>query len=490
MDYLDPKKQARHHIILFTGYILIAIAIVITTLILVYQAYGFGIGKNGDVIQNGLVFFSSQPSGADIYLNGQRNNARTNSRIVLPEGIYQVKLERKGYRSWERKIELSGGKVKHFDYPFLLPETLSSRRLHTYASAPGMVAQSPDRRWLIVQQPTDQTKFDVYDLKNPENPAEVLALPSALITKPATPGERWEATEWASDNKHVLVKHYFDSKTEYILINREDSQRSRNLTTNLNLSSGELSLRDKKFDLYYLYDSTKKTLRTLGLSEPQATAVQDEVLAFKSYGSKTIVYATSVGAPNGRVAVRLKDGDKTYTIRLLPAGPAYLLDLTKYSDDLYVAAGGPVGDRVYVYKDPIGQISKLPKQNPVPTQVLRVPQANHLSFSASAQFVVAQNATQFGVYDFENETGYNYTTHEAIDPPQVQANWMDGNRLLYVSAGKLRMFDYDYANKQTLVEAHPGYRPAFSPDYTYVYVLAPVPGGGEVQLTQTALTRP
>ncbi len=42
MDYLDPKKQFRHHIILFTGYILIAIAIVIASLILLYQAYGFG----------------------------------------------------------------------------------------------------------------------------------------------------------------------------------------------------------------------------------------------------------------------------------------------------------------------------------------------------------------------------------------------------------------------------------------------------------------
>jgi len=69
MDYLDPKKRFRHHVMLYVGYVLIGIAILIGTLVLLYQAYGFGLGKNGTVIQNGLFFFSSQPSPADIYVN-------------------------------------------------------------------------------------------------------------------------------------------------------------------------------------------------------------------------------------------------------------------------------------------------------------------------------------------------------------------------------------------------------------------------------------
>lgn len=490
MEYLDPKKQARHRILLFTGYIFIAVAIVIATLVLVYQAYGFGLGKNGNVIQNGLVFFSSQPRTANITLNGELNKEKTNSRLVLPEGVYQVKLTRDGYRSWERKIELNGGQVEHFDYPFLIPQTLATTKVQSYAAPPSLLTQSPDRRWLLIQQAADTTKFDIYDLKNPKDPPQVATLPASLATKSATPGERWEAAEWADDNKHVLLEHHFEGKVEYLLIDREDIQQSRNLSTELALPAVEVSLRDKKYDLYYTYDATSKVLRTAGLNEPTSATVMSDVLAFKPYGKDTVLYATGAGAPSGRVVVRLKDGDKTYTLRMLQAGTTYLLDLAKYSNDLYVAAGGPVGDRVYVYKDPIGQINKLPQQNPVPAQVLRVPQVSHLGFSASAQFVVAQNATHFGVYDFENETGYNYTTHETVDPPQAQANWMDGNRLLYISAGKLRMFDYDYANKQTLVEAHSGYRPAFTPDYKYLYVLTTVPGSGELQLTQTALLRP
>jgi hypothetical protein len=81
MDYLDPKKQARHRIIMLVGYVLIAGGIVTATLILLYQAYGFGIGKNGSVIQNGLTFFSSQPHPASITLNGNLPSATPARRL-------------------------------------------------------------------------------------------------------------------------------------------------------------------------------------------------------------------------------------------------------------------------------------------------------------------------------------------------------------------------------------------------------------------------
>ena len=71
MEFLDPAKQTRHRIILWVGYVLVAVGIVIATLVLLYQAYGFGLGKNGTVIQNGLVFLSSQPRPANIYMNGK-----------------------------------------------------------------------------------------------------------------------------------------------------------------------------------------------------------------------------------------------------------------------------------------------------------------------------------------------------------------------------------------------------------------------------------
>jgi hypothetical protein len=151
MDYLDPRKEFRHRITLMVGYVLVAVAIVIATLILLYQAYGFGLGKNGTVIQNGLTFFSSQPHPANIYLNGTLGKSQTNSRVVLPAGIYHIRLARDGYREWQRTIEVEGGDVQHFDYPFLIPKQLTTKKTTSYTGAPGLATQSPDRRWLLIR---------------------------------------------------------------------------------------------------------------------------------------------------------------------------------------------------------------------------------------------------------------------------------------------------------------------------------------------------
>src|SRR5882757_4688705 len=105
MEFLDPKKQRAHLVRLFIGYFLIGTALILTTIILLYQAYGFGL-KNGKVIQNGLIYVSSNPSPADIYVNGQKRSETTNVRLLMPAGQYTFELKRNGYRSWKRAINI------------------------------------------------------------------------------------------------------------------------------------------------------------------------------------------------------------------------------------------------------------------------------------------------------------------------------------------------------------------------------------------------
>jgi hypothetical protein len=485
MDYLDTKKQFRQRIILMVGYVLVAVAIAIATLILLYQAYGFGIGKNGAVIQNGLTFFSSQPHPASIYINNKLESVSTNTRLVLPAGIYHVKLTRNGYRDWQRTIELDGGSVEHFDYPLLFPSSLTTKKIQTFAAAPGLVTQSPDHRWLLVEDPSSMTNFNVYDLKNPTKPAVAVTLPASLLSK-ATDSESWQLGEWADDNQHVLLQHDYDGKTEFIMLDRTNPDQSVNLNTTLADSPSKLTLKNKKYDQYYVYDAATAALQTASLKTPQLTPVLQHVLTYQSYSDDTLLYVTDEGAAAGKVQVKLKTGDKTSLIRSLPSGTTYLVDLTKYSGTMYVAAGDTAGSKVYIFKDPVAQLAALPNQAVVPTQVLHVAQPNYLSFSPNTQFIVTSNGNYFGVYDIENDKGYNYTTAEPLDAPQVSAGWMDGDRLTYVSGGKLVVFDYDNTNHQTLMAANSRYLPAFAPDYKNAYVLAPG-SGSQIDLTQTSL---
>lgn len=494
MDYLDTKKEAQHRYILFTGYILIAIGIVIATLILVYQSYGFGVKRDGTVVQNGLVFFSSHPNPAAIYLNGKLNKDRTNTRIAIPAGIYQTSLAREGYHSWQRQIAVEGGSVYHYDYPFLIPQNLQPKRLVGYEGQPAAFSQSPDRRWVLLLRPGSETAFELYDLKNPKKLVEAvtaLTLPASLLTKSNGP-EALTVADWADDNEHVLLQHTYDgTKSEYILFDRTNPDKSINLNATLATSPTKLTFRDRKFDKYYLYDAASATLRTASLDSPQPTTLLDHVLAYQTYGKDTVLYITDLRTPAGKVTARLlTGGDQTYSLKTFPAGTSYVVDLTKYSNDLYVVIGAASQNKVYIYKDPVGQLRSQPQQALVPSQVLHVTAPNFVDFSDSAQFIVVENSSQFGVYDIENKKGYNYTAVQPLDTGQTHATWMDGNRLSYISGGKLIIFDYDYTNQHSLIAAASPLLPAYASNYNYVYTIAPSATSGQYELLQTPLLTP
>ncbi len=488
MDYFDPHKRMRNTVTLYVGYVLVGIAISIATVILLYQAYGFGINRKGVVIQNGLLFVSSQPRPEDIYIDGKQESVKTNTRLTLPAAIYKLTLARAGYQDWTRTITVDGGQVLHFDYPMLIPKKLITTKLLSYPEAPGIITQSSDKRWLLLSQAAKFGSFDVFDLKNPTKAPTVITLPPNILDLSANPSN-WQVVEWADDNQHLLLKHVYGDKFEYILVDRQTPDQSVNLTTALANNPTQLNLIDRKYDRYYLYDAATRVLNRATLKDPTLVPVLRNVINYKSYGSDTLIYATEALAPAGKVRIVVQAGTQSYTIRSAPAGTNYLLDITKYKDTFYVVAGAASENKVYIYNDPVLQMNNNGLKAPAPTQVLHVNMPNYVSFSSTAQYIVAENGAQFGVYDIENKRGYNYIAHQPLDAPQPHASWMDGNRLTYVSNGQQVIFDYDYQNLRTLGPSSPAYIPAFAPDFKYSYTI-----NGEAQnvaaLDQTALLIP
>lgn len=495
MDTLDPEERRRHAVRLYIGYALLGIVVVLATTILLYLAYGYQLSKNGTVIQNGLIFVSSNPSSANIYLNGAESSSTTNTRLTLPSGSYNMKIERSGYRLWQRNIYVEGGEVEHFDYPFLIPNQLTTTNLATYKQLPPLATQSNDLRWLVIESPDSFTKFEMYDLKNPGTPPTTFTLPSSLLT-PAKQ-QAWRLVSWADDNQHILLEHIYDGNNlEYILVNSQQPSQSVNLTKQLALGDQPytLQLANNKYNQYFIYLKNGGILEStsLGNTSPP-TEILSNVLSYKAYGTNDFLYTTATDSPKtkGEVAVKLLMGGTTYQLTDLPVSSLYLLNLTQYSGVWYVAAGSESANKVYVYQDPSGYMDNNPGQVAKPAAVLQIPQPDYLEFSNNARFILAENKNSFAVYDAENLKTHIYKTTAPMDAPQAHAFWMDGNHLTYISRGKLLMFDFDGANLQTLVPADPAYLPFFSSDYKFVYTLvAPSTKSGTAELTSTSLRTP
>lgn len=490
MDFLDPKKQRRHKILLICGYLLIACVVVGTTTILLYEAYGFGLGKGGSIIQNGLIYLSSQPNPANIRLNGKLLTTSTNTSLTLPEGIYSVQLSRSGYRTWSREIEVDGGMIESYTYPLLIPSKLVTDNIKSYSSMPAVATQSPSRRWLLVLQPGSDSTFDLYDLSNPVLAPTQITIPSDIVSS-ASNSESWQVIAWSNDNQHVLLEHIYDGKSEYIMVDIANPSQSFNLSQDLNgVSFTSISLNNERYNQYYLYDATTQTLMSDSLSSPTSpTTVLTNVLTYNSYGGNTILYVTPNGAPAGKVYLDELNGTTNYRIKTFSAGTTYLLDMAGYNGSFYVVAGASSENKVYIYNNPVGQLQADPKQAPVPVQVLLVNNPTYVSFSDNAQFVVAESGQQFAVYNIENSSGYNYQTTLPLDGPQTNATWMDGDRLTYVSGGKLIMFEYDHNYQQQLVTASASFLPFFTPSYNYLYTLTPG-SGSSYFLTRTSMYTP
>lgn len=493
MDLLDPKKRRIHNIKLVVGYILVAIAIGLSTILLLYTAYGYGLHK-GQVIQNGLIFVSSTPSGSRVFINGQQDGT-TGERLFLQAGSYTMKIERNGYRTWQRAVTVEGGTVEHFDYPFLFPIDLHPSALQTYTAAPGLVTQSPDRRWLLVQQPDKFNSFYLWDMKDPKNRVETtVALPDGLLST-STGSESLQLVHWSDDNKHVLLRHVYSGGIEYVLFDPQDPAQSLNLTKTLSLSPTEqLTLQNLQYDHYFVYDTKSDVLGTDSLSNTAVMPLVDHVLAFKTYNSNIVLYVTDKGAPKGQVDVKLFQNNTNYLIRTLPIDTKYLVNLAQFNGSWYIAAGAQHDNQVYIYQDPISVLSQGANSILIPNTILRVNQPNYLEFSANTQFVVAANANHFAVYDAQYDKTYAYTIDEPFDAPQSHVTWMDGDRLAYVSNGKLVVFDYDSTNLQTLMPADSNYLPFFDQNYHYEYGLAlssvTAKNPSQMQLNATAMLTP
>jgi hypothetical protein len=487
MDFLDPKRSKSHQVRLLIGYFLVAIAVALGALILLFQSYGYDIDrKSGKIIQNGLVFVSSTPDNAQIYLNGELNKATTDTKLTIPAGQYIVELKKDGYRDWRRSISLEGGSVERLTYPLLIPEELTTADVQLYAAAPYFATQSPDRRWLLVWPTPALTTVDVFDTTAIDQAPLSLAFAADLFT-PSGSAHSLEVLEWSKDNRHFLVKHTYDTASEFILIDREAPNESVNLTRRLGNAVTMMSLRDKEFDQLYILEKPNGRLSIYNLNTQATQGLLENVVDYRTRGPDFILYTSAdTAATTPTTLFKLWDGTANFTLRSFPTEAKYHFDLAKNDGDWVVAFGPASGSHIYIYKNPVEQLKSKEKLL-VPLSVLKIDRPASLIFSSSTAYIMAQSADKFAVYDYEADRRFYYDLKAAFSDT-LSAKWMDEDRLTVNVDSRSYIFDFDGSNPQSLTPTIAGFSPYFNRDYSRVLNIGPsviVPG--RFALTETSL---
>ncbi len=473
MDFLDPRRRRSHRRRLYIGYVLMSIVVAIGTLIVLYLAYGYDIDrKGGGLIQNGIVFVDSQPPSSTIYVNDQKQGHRTAARMVLPAGIYTIKLEAEGYRSWERTFSLDGGQIQRIVYPFLVPNILSISDVQDYASLPTLASQSPDRRWLLLQRPGQVYQFDLFDLNDPERAPEEITVPLSILTDPAADAGL-TFIEWSNNNRHVLLERQYEGKTEFIIFDRDNPDDSVNINTSLGITPLTVSLKDKRFDQIFYLDAIPGTIRSADLSDRTISApLAQGAIAYKSYGEDVILYATQEDVETGKTELRILERDQTYILRTVKEADAYVLDVSRYENRWYYVAGSASDNMAFVYKNPLASL-KATKKTPLAVEaILRLDNPRFVSFSANSQYIALQSGPNFVTLDLEDGQQYRTKLDHDISISQ-KLRWMDGHRLLYVVNTQSYIIDFDGSNEETLVTMQAPLEPFFDKNYDNIFTLEP-----------------
>ncbi len=485
MDFLDPKKKQAHLTRLFIGYLLVAIAIAFASLILLFQSYGYDLDrKTGKVIQNGLIFVSSHPDAATMYLNGTLNKYHTDAKLTIPAAQYTIDIKKAGYRTWRRSLTLEGGSIERLIYPLLIPDSLKTTDVQLYGAPPKFVTQSPDHRWLIVQKTDSLTVFDVYDLTNISQEPATITLPTDVFT--TSTGDVLTSGDWSSDNRHFLLKHSFAGGLEFILVDREIPAQTVNESRAVGSSPTHMTLRDGHADQLYVL-AQDRTLSQYDTKSKQSKVILTAVDRYVSGGADIIIYSQSgITAPEN-TRVYEWDGSTSYLLRTLPAGSAPQMTMGQLDGDTFVALAPGNDPHVYIYKNPLNDAKQQKNTVLVPTTILKQDQTGLLSNSSNGRFVVSQTGNAFAVYDAEADRRFYFTIKSAITAGAV-AHWMDGFRMSVESNGKIVIFDFDGSNQQTMTASNSGFSPFFDKDTTVMYNLAPsVVVPGRSALTSTSL---
>ncbi len=490
MDFLDPKEKKLHTVRLMIGYILMTVLIFTATLVLVYQAYGFDVDrKTGEVIQNGLVYIDSAPDKATIYIDGVPQKDRSNTRLALKEGNYLLTIKRDGYRDWNRKIEVKGGGIERITYPLLIQNNLVEEEIVNFGVNEQLIrTQSPDRRWIMVAKSASLKDFTELDLKDATKGSAVpssrqVIFPEAVFTA-SDKSHRLEVVEWSNDNVHFLVKHIYGDATEYIILNRDKPETSFNINKLLERDPAIVTMRDKKFDQWYLQDKTTGDLEFAN-AKKEITPLLNDVSAYKSYDVNVLLYSQK--ATDNQQNIYLKQDKETKLLRTVKAGEVKL-EISRFDNKWYVVVASDGDKKTYIYKDPWVVLSKFDDRRPTPLAIFHSKEViNTLEFSANSRFVYMRDGQHFGVYDTEQDKTFGYNFNENIDPG-TEVSWMDGHRFLIRSAGVTFIIDFDGSNKQQLVSALPGKSTFFDRDYTVLYSFQNSKvSAGTVALAQTDL---
>lgn len=459
------------------------VAVVGATVILILLTLGYRLNfTNGTIRQGGLVHFISQPSGADVMVDDLRLSNKTRSKITLYPGNYQVRMQREGYQTWQKRVEVKAGAVLWLNSALLIPTQPKTTELYKPTTLVSTAFRA-DGKYVALLQDATKPQLDVITIdRDTVQKKDTITLPESSYQKAKK--HQFALAAWDEDSRWLLVKHQYGSAYEWIVVNTEDPAKVATIAG----TTARQVLFDPRSNDSIIVRSSDGLVRTVQLSSGKQSDVlvpntanmqlgSDNVLTYTTIPTKDQVslgYLT-LGASKGRVI-------RTWNV---PRGQSAQFAQGTYFRNQYIASSS--GTEVAIER-----VTALPasdSDDPLQFEAIKtlsVPQpVEGIRMEGQGRFVAAQHGASLTVYDLELAREYTTPigdTDSATNKQSSPLKWLDPFHFWDTSTGFLRQYEFDGTNQVSVVAVKKGSEAGYSSNYEYLYTI-----GADNQLQATAL---
>lgn len=399
-------QQIRSFLISF---VTVSIILGVAATIIAYGR-GYRVGMDGSVKPTGLIVLQSDPSGAQIIIDGKVKTA-TQATLTLPPGWYDITIAKDGFQSWQKHMKIQGEVVAKVE-ALLLPTNPSLTAL----TATGVVnpVLSPDGSKLAYIIPDKAattsaslatTKPGVWILDLVDKPlglnrdARQLAASGGINFSTAT-------LLWSPDSKTILAS--LSPTTEYLLRTDETSPSPQRISDIKLLQNDWKTIKEERI---------KDQLVTVPPAFTSVASMAASLIAFSPDETKILYEATASATLVPAIVPPIIGANPTEESRTLTPNNIYVYDIKE--DKNYLVA-----KRSQLLPTPTG--TQKIKQ---PTSAMDIAHVLHWLPTSKHLVVVSKDKVEIMDYDAANRrTAYAGPFWDSFAVP-----WASGGKLVILT---------------------------------------------------------
>lgn len=463
----SKRKQLIRQVAVYTA-MSVTIIVAVTALVLIMIGYNFN-KKDGRIEQGGLLQFASSPSGAEVTVDGNVLGSQTPSKTTAFTGSHFVAMNKLGYKTWQKSVDVLPGSILWLNYARLIPTTLTQTAVTDFTTV-SSTSSSSDNKWMAIKEDATTPDIRLVNINDNKNPITTLTLPATTFTAPsADKTQSFTIDTWDNAGRYFLVKHvYDDNKLEWLVVDSQDATKTKNITTLLGIDASKVVFHGSNNRIVIAQigtDIRQIDLDAATLSRPLVTNVAE----FNLSASSTITYVTNFDTTKSLRSVGY--------YKLNTDAPVVLESFTEASLPLHIAIGTYFGenyiainhgDDMNIYKGTLPKTTIADSNLSTEASYKIAGGAQWLQIRTNGRFVIAQKGNVFTMYDIELSKTTT-TTLKGQTETTKELPWLDGYTVWSDKESVVRLYEFDGGNQQDVMTVVPGFSVSLNQDGSYLY---------------------